>query len=104
MIVKLEEYEKALNLAKEAILKDELIIYPTDTLYGLGANALSEKAIEKVFEAKKRENKPVSIMVANLEMLNEYCRVDEKQEKLLLELLPGPYTIILGKKYNFSKL
>lgn len=77
-------------------MHDGLIVYPTDTLYGLGADALSEEAVLKVFEAKGREyHKPISIAVSDTDMIHAVAKVDELAERCIEELLPGPVTIIL---------
>ncbi len=90
------DYDSALEAAKAAISADGLVIYPTDTLYGLGCNALSQKAVDKIYALKKREaGKPLSIIVADFPMLLEYCTVSSAQERILHALLPGPYTFIL---------
>ncbi|HIH19019.1 TPA: threonylcarbamoyl-AMP synthase [Candidatus Micrarchaeota archaeon] len=90
------DYDTAKEAAKGTVLSDGIVIYPTDTLYGLGCNALSEKAVAKVYGAKKREKaKPLSIIVADYKMLLDYCEVSSAQERILHSLLPGPYTFIL---------
>ena len=90
------DYDVAAEAAKSVLLSDGLAIYPTDTLYGLGCNALSKKAVEKIYLAKKREGKkPLSIIAADYAMLLEYCEVSSVQERCLHSLLPGPYTFIL---------
>lgn len=95
----LSDYDSALSAAKKAIQKNGLVIYPTDTLYGIGCNALSEKAVEKVYSAKLRERgKPLSIIVSDFEMLMRFCKISGKQKGMLHELLPGPYTFILPLK------
>lgn len=94
--ISLSDYDTAKEAAKAIISSDGLLIYPTDTLYGLGCNALSEKAVGKVYAAKKREGKkPLSMIVADYPMLIEYCEVSGAQERILHSLLPGPYTFIL---------
>jgi len=95
----LSDYDSALSAAKKAVLDDKLVIYPTDTLYGIGCNALSKKAVEKVYSAKLREKgKPLSIIVSDFEMLQGFCALLQKQKAILHELLPGPYTFILPLK------
>ena len=96
LILLLSDYDTAKEAAKAVFLAGGLVIYPTDTLYGLGCNALSEKAVGKIYKAKKREGKkPLSIIVADYSMLIEYCEVSSAQERILHSLLPGPYTFIL---------
>lgn len=90
------DYDAAKEAAKAIISADGLLIYPTDTLYGLGCSALSKKAVEKIYAAKVREGgKPLSIIVSGYAMLLEYCEVSSAQERILHSLLPGPYTFIL---------
>ncbi len=90
------DYDLAKESAKTALSADGILIYPTDTLYGLGCNALSEKAVGKIYSLKQREaGKPLSIIVSDFPMLLEYCHVTASQEKILHSLLPGPYTFIL---------
>ena len=104
MIISVEEYEKALELSLVALKKEKLIIYPTDTLYGLGADARSEKAVAKVREAKGRdEGKPISIVCSGLSMIGIYCEVSEKNRDLMSKMLPGPYTVILPVKKELPK-
>ena len=90
------DYDLALESAKSILSADGLAIYPTDTLYGLGCNALSQNAVDKIYAIKKREaGKPLSMIVSDYAMLLEYCTVSSAQERILHSLLPGPYTFIL---------
>jgi L-threonylcarbamoyladenylate synthase len=88
----------SVETAAREIRAGNVIIYPTDTLYGIGANALDEAAIGRVFAAKKRMDKPLSIVVGDFEMLARYCSVTRKQMALAKQLLPGPYTLLLRKR------
>jgi len=83
-----------------SVLKDGgLVVYPTDTLYGLGCDALNEEAIMKVFRAKSRsKEKPISIAVSSLEMMKKYASVTPLAESLAKQFLPGGLTLILSKK------
>ncbi|MBN1635501.1 MAG: threonylcarbamoyl-AMP synthase [Deltaproteobacteria bacterium] len=71
-----------------------IIVYPTDTVYGLGCSISNKKGIEKI-QAIKRSNKPMSIMFADLKTISEYAKISNEAFRLLRSLLPGPYTIIL---------
>ena len=67
-------------------MHDGLVVYPTDTLYALGADALSDEAILKVFEAKGREyHKPISIAVSDPDMIGAVAYVDEIAEQFIEE-------------------
>ena len=84
-------------------MHDGLVVYPTDTLYGLGADALSDEAILKVFEAKGREyHKPISIAVSDPDMIGAVAYVDEMAEQFIEEFLPGPVTLILPARNILS--
>ncbi|MFA4983345.1 MAG: L-threonylcarbamoyladenylate synthase [Candidatus Micrarchaeia archaeon] len=95
----ISDYDSAFSAVKKAIQADGLVVYPTDTLYGIGCNALSEKATARIYVAKIRDKgKPLSIIVSDFEMLSRFCKISAAQKKILLELLPGPYTFILPLK------
>ncbi len=85
--------------AIEVIRHDGLVIYPTDTIYGLGADALSDEAIDKVYSAKQRPvSLPISIAVSDIEMAECFAEFDELTENFFSEFLPGPFTTILKAK------
>ena len=95
----LSDYETAIDTAEAAISSGGLVVYPTDTLYGIGCDALLRESVEKIHALKKREGrKPFSILVSDYTMLSHYCAVSKKQEDILHALLPGPYTFILPLK------
>ncbi|MDD1702129.1 MAG: threonylcarbamoyl-AMP synthase [Methanoregula sp.] len=82
--------------AVSVLSHDGLIVYPTDTLYGLGADAFSEEAILKVYEAKKRDlAKPISIAVSDADMLAAVTRLDVRMEEFIQKFLPGPVTVVV---------
>jgi tRNA threonylcarbamoyl adenosine modification protein (Sua5/YciO/YrdC/YwlC family) len=87
------------RLIKKAvdILRDGgVIIYPTDTVYGLGCDLYNKKGIEKIYEIKKRNKKqPFSFVCADLKDISRYARVSDYAYKTMKRLLPGPYTFIL---------
>ncbi len=79
--------------------KGHLVVYPTETLYGLGANALSETAVKRVFIAKNRPfDMPISIAVSDLQMLENVAVLDQVSRKLAQRFMPGPITLVLKKK------
>lgn len=85
--------------AAEKIKRGGVVVYPTDTVYGLGVNALDEKAVKKVFEIKKRDfKKPISIIVRDIKMAKEVANFAQSTERILEKILPGPVTVILFKK------
>ena len=84
----------------EVIKKGGVIVYPTDTVYGLGVNALDKEAVKRVFEIKGRDfKKPVSIIVRDVEMAKKVANFGREIEKILKKILPGPITVILYKTF-----
>ena len=89
-----------LILAKEALDKGEIIIFPTETVYGIGANAINEEAVDKIFKAKGRpSNNPLIVHLKDKDEINKYAFVNSDIEKKLIDtFMPGPFTLILRKK------
>jgi L-threonylcarbamoyladenylate synthase len=97
--IPVSKFDAALQKAKEAIAKGRAVIYPTDTLYGIGCDATSKKAVGGIYRIKSREpKKPLSILVSDLPMAKKYCEISPRQEQVLTALLPGPYTFLLKLK------
>ncbi len=82
--------------AAAAIRTGRVIAYPTETVYGVGALALSEKTVRKVIALKERPSRPISIAVSSFDMIDAVAYVCD--DTLLRKLLPGPYTVLLPKK------
>ena len=94
----LKSTEQNLIRAAEMIKKGELVAFPTETVYGLGANGLNIEACRKIFVAKGRpSDKPLSLHVASLEMAERIAKITAQTEKLFAKFLPGALTIILSK-------
>lgn len=86
-------------MAVKVLQRDGIIVYPTETVYGLGADALSEDAVIRVYEAKNRPlAKPISIAVSDMEMLCAVAFVDDAARAFIERFLPGPVTVILPAK------
>ncbi len=82
-----------------------LVVYPTETLYGLGANIMDLGAIQRVFEVKGRfHNKPISVAFRNVEHAEKYVQFNKTAHKLAELFLPGPLTIILPAKINLGEM
>jgi L-threonylcarbamoyladenylate synthase len=76
-----------------------LVVYPTETLYGLGADPFDEAAVKRVFMAKKRPfDMPLTIAVSNVRMLEELAILDDRARRLVDKFLPGPLTLLLQKR------
>lgn len=84
----------------EIIKKGGIVIFPTETVYGIGANGLDEKAVKKLYEIKQRPlNNPISLLVSDMNMVNEIAQdITELEYKLMENFFPGPLTIVLKKK------
>ena len=83
------------DLIREEISKGKTFIYPTDTLYGLGCDATNKKAVQKIREIKKRDQKPFLIMVPNIDWIKNNCKFNHQEQ---LNKLPGPYSFIVKLK------
>lgn len=92
------EIEK-IRLAAELIKTGELVAFPTETVYGLGANAMDENAVKKIFIAKGRpQDNPLIVHISNIKQITELVRtVPLEAKKLIRKFWPGPLTIILKK-------
>ncbi|HOS81692.1 MAG TPA: L-threonylcarbamoyladenylate synthase [Methanolinea sp.] len=85
-----------LEAAARIIRQDGLVVYPTDTIYGLGADAFSDEAIQKVFDAKRRPfSQPISVAVNDIEMVFGIGYVDETALEFIGRFLPGPVTVVI---------
>lgn len=94
-----------IEIVRGALKMGSIIVYPTDTVYGIGANIFDEKAILKVFSIKKRSRtKPLSICLSRIEDIKKVALMDIKIENIIRKILPGPYTLILKKNDNISSL
>lgn len=92
--------ERKIKVAARLILEGKLVAFPTETVYGLGADALNEEAVKRIFEAKGRPaDNPLIVHIADFNDLKKLAREVPKEAKLLAERFwPGPLTIVLPKK------
>lgn len=96
---------RVINKAVEILKNDGVIIYPTDTTYGLGAAISSKKGIEKIYQIKKiSSNKLLSFICPDLKNLSEYAHVSNHAYKIMRRCVPGPYTFILPATKIVPKL
>ena len=85
--------------AISVLQKGGIVLYPTDTVYGLGVDAMNAKAIRHLQELKERgEQKPISIAVSDLEMAKKYAVVTPLAQKLAEKFIPGKLTLVLTAK------
>jgi tRNA threonylcarbamoyl adenosine modification protein (Sua5/YciO/YrdC/YwlC family) len=88
--------EKAVKILKDG----GIIAYPTDTIYGFGCDMYNKKAIQRIYQIKKRDpQKPFSFICSDLKNISLYAQVTNQAYKIMKRYLPGPYTfILLGTK------
>ena len=91
--------EKIIDEAIEVLANGGVVLYPTDTVYGLGANIFDVTAVKKVFDIKQRSLlKPLSILVSDINAIDLVAKVSTEQKKVINNHLPGPYTFILKRR------
>ncbi len=82
--------------AVEVLRRDGVIVYPTDTIYGLGCDVTSKAAVERIRRIKGRDaNKPMSFVCSDLVQVSRYGHVSNFAHRILKRFLPGPYTFVL---------
>lgn len=80
----------------ECLKQGGVIVYPTDTVYGIGCNIFSKNSVKKIYQVKEREEKkPFSFICADLSDITQYAKVSNYAFKILRQRLPGPYTFVL---------
>ncbi|MFB6143797.1 MAG: L-threonylcarbamoyladenylate synthase [Candidatus Nanohaloarchaea archaeon] len=95
-----EEIEEARKL----IVQGGIIIFPTETAYGIAADATNPEAIEKVYEAKQRpRSKGLTAIVSSPGQAEEYSRLSENEKRIVEEFMPGPLTLVAEKKNSIPE-
>ncbi len=89
--------EKYIDLAIHSLQEGEVIVYPTDTLYGFGVDATNTDAILKLNRLKGR-SQPLSIVLESIDQIEQFAEVDDKILKELDSIFPGEYTVLLPAK------
>lgn len=94
-----KDYQK-LRYPAEIIKNGGIVVFPTETVYGIGTNGLDKNAVEKLYKIKERPlNKPISLLVSDFEMIEKVAKnITEVEYKLMKKFFPGPLTIILNKR------
>lgn len=91
--------ENVISEAIDVLSDGGIVLYPTDTVYGLGANIFDIAAVKRVFKIKQRSLlKPLSILISDIDALDLVARPSNEQKKVMNNYLPGPYTFILRRK------
>ncbi len=85
--------------ASRIIIGGGVVVYPTETVYGLGASALDDQAVLRVFQIKRRPLiKPIFLAVSSIEMLEKVAVISQADLALLGQLLPGPVSVLVKKR------
>lgn len=98
--------ERFIDTAVEALSDGQIILYPTDTVYALGCDALSNRAIERLCAIKgvAPDKQLLSIVCADISQASEYARIDNRAFRLMKEWLPGPVTFVLPVSPRLPKV
>lgn len=100
-----ENIDSVTKIVKNILDEGGLVVYPSDTVYGLLVDATNKDAVNKLIKFKNRPpGKAISIFIADLSHLKNYVKINQKQIEMLQKLLPGPFTIILPSKHKTQKL
>lgn len=96
------DINNVLDEVGEVIAKGGVIIFPTDTIYGIGGEAYNQPTMERIYQIKKRTSRsPFSLHLGDVAEIKDYChKLTKKQQGWLKDLLPGPYTVLLTARPN----
>ena len=95
--------EKSVKIAVDTLKLGGLVVYPTETLYGIGADATNPNAIKKLAKYKNRPlGKPYSIAVTDIKMAQNYAKLNSTAIDLYQEFLPGPITIVSKGRHRLA--
>ena len=94
-----KEYGK-LEKPAQIIKNGGIVVFPTETVYGIGTNGLDKNAVKKLYDVKKRGlDKPISLLVSDMNMIKKLAKdITDIEYKIMKAFFPGPLTIILNKK------
>ena len=96
MILKVDCNDEGVEKTFQVIENGGIVIFPTDTVYGMGCNPYNVNAVEKIYEIKSREKiKPLPVLAYSLDTVKQIARIDTFTEKIIKKYWPGPLTLIL---------
>ena len=99
IIMKVDCNDEGIRKSVEIIENGGVIIFPTDTVYGIGCNPYDANAVKKIYEIKSREKiKSLPVLVSSIEIVKQISIIDEFTEKIIKKYWPGPLTLILKLK------
>jgi len=87
---------RLINLAADILRDGGVIVYPTDTIYGIGCNVFNKKAIERIYIIKQKDRRePLSFICPDLKNVSKFAQVSNSDYKIMKKFFPGPYTFVL---------
>lgn len=96
--------KRYINKAVEVLKKGGIIIYPTDTVYGIGCDIMNHQAVKQIYRIKNvTESKLFSFIIPDLSEIAQYAKVSDAAFKMMRKLLPGPYTFVLPASKTVPK-
>jgi L-threonylcarbamoyladenylate synthase len=88
-----------IDAAADAVRDGRAVVYPTETVYGLGADATDADAVARVFDLKGRSReKPLSVAVPDVDAALDYTRPTAREERFMRRFLPGPVTVVVARR------
>lgn len=85
-------------------MKERLIIFPTDTVYGIGASVFDKESMDKIYEIKKRpKDKPLAVLCYDINQIENIAVIDDRTRKIIQKFLPGPLTLIVKARMNIKE-
>ncbi len=98
-------HSRSINKAVETLRDGRLVIYPTDTVYGIGGSLFQKHAIEKIYRIKgKTKYEPLSIICESIQQASRFAKISNFAFRIMKRCLPGPYTFILDATREIPKL
>ena len=96
---------RLIRKAVDILRSGGIVIYPTDTVYGMGCDLFNKRGIERIYEIQRRDRrKHLSFICADLKDISRYAQVSDNAYKIMKRLLPGPYTFLLDASRAVPKI
>jgi len=93
----LKTTKKNILTASETVRRGGLVVYPTETVYGLGCDPLNAKAVERIFKVKGEREKPLPVLASDIKHIEKIAHLSEKAKRVAARFWPGPITLVLPK-------
>ena len=93
----------SISEARNALKNGSVIIYPTDTVWGIGCDPFNQKSVDNLLKIKCKKKEGLSILINDKRLISEYCVTTVKKNNIIKKLFPGPVTVILKSKIDFAK-